>query len=91
MPKKHYSTATLDVYRHHGLPRKTAFRCWLHLLFCSSCKQRFRQLYDDDLLIEDLKSALRTFDIPDNPTQLQKLSRIFCLKNQELENKKWQK
>ena len=84
MPKKHYSTATLDVYRHHGLPRKTAFRCWLHLLFCSSCKQRFRQLYDDDLLIEDLKSALRTFDIPDDPTQLQKLSRIFSQKPKKM-------
>lgn len=74
---KHYSLENLEEYRNRTLPHLSRFLCWFHLLFCKRCQLRLRRLREDDIFVAELRTALKTMAVPDNPAEYQRLRKLI--------------
>lgn len=73
----HYSLEKLEQYRNRIMPHLSRFRCWFHLLFCRRCRLRLRRLRENDIFIAELRIALRTMSVPENPEEYLRLCKLF--------------
>lgn len=59
---KHYSKEELECYRLRTMSLLGRLTCTAHLKDCPACSKLLHDLDDDDTLIAEIKSSLRSLD-----------------------------
>lgn len=57
-----YSKAELDLFRHGEMSVLSRICCKAHLKECDSCQRRLAELCEDDMLIEELRQSVKTYE-----------------------------
>ena len=58
----HYTKEELELYRNRRMSVLGRISCAAHLKECSSCSKLLNELEDDEKLVRDLRSSLKTFE-----------------------------
>ena len=82
----HYAIYELDQYRGRAMNLFRRLACRCHLLHCRQCREKLRQLAQDDLLLADLRRSEQQMRIPENQSEYHKLCERFKEEKTRLES-----
>ncbi len=75
--KRHYSYGELEAFRHGEMNFLKSKLCRLHLALCGKCRAEYDHVLEDERMIDEIRSARKSMETPENPALFERLCRIF--------------